>query len=173
MSFICSSCRACRVRRGRSGHGRRVPRRRPAAAYGRSDRHGLRGGADRCRPSGTRSRAPGCSRQRAGPGHGDVVSADITVARARDASRIKRSFGCCRWPRLDGVAGVGRALVDRMSGSSASRGRMREVLLSSLPQMTAAHALYREFGFVRAPSLITAPNPRRSLGFPPIELADS
>ena len=30
---------------------------------------------------------------------------------------------------------------------------MCEVLISSLPQMTAAHALYREFGFVRAPDL--------------------
>ena len=35
---------------------------------------------------------------------------------------------------------------------------MREVLLSSLPQMTAAHALYREFGFVRAQELDHSPS---------------
>jgi ribosomal protein S18 acetylase RimI-like enzyme len=52
--------------------------------------------------------------------------------------------------------GVGRALVyaclDRARAES-----MHEVLLSSLPQMTAAHALYREFGFVRAPELDHSP----------------
>jgi hypothetical protein len=37
---------------------------------------------------------------------------------------------------------------------------MREVLISSLPQMTAAHALYREFGFVRAPALDHSPKPQ-------------
>jgi hypothetical protein len=36
---------------------------------------------------------------------------------------------------------------------------MREVLLSSLPMMTAAHALYRECGFVRAPELDHSPKP--------------
>jgi hypothetical protein len=36
---------------------------------------------------------------------------------------------------------------------------MREVLLSSLPQMTKAHALYREFGFVPVPELDHSPKP--------------
>jgi hypothetical protein len=36
---------------------------------------------------------------------------------------------------------------------------MREVLLSSLPQMTAAHALYHDFGFIRAPELDHSPKP--------------
>jgi hypothetical protein len=36
---------------------------------------------------------------------------------------------------------------------------MCEVLLSSLPQMTAAHTLYRESGFVRAPELDHSPKP--------------
>ena len=35
---------------------------------------------------------------------------------------------------------------------------MCEVLLSSLPQMTAVDAIYRELGFVRPPNLITALN---------------
>jgi GNAT superfamily N-acetyltransferase len=46
--------------------------------------------------------------------------------------------------------GVGRALVEACLDRARAES-MREVLLSSLPQMTAAHALYREFGFVRAP----------------------
>jgi len=52
--------------------------------------------------------------------------------------------------------GVGRALV-KACLDRALAVRMREVLLSSLPQMTAAHALYREFGFVRAPELDHSP----------------
>jgi ribosomal protein S18 acetylase RimI-like enzyme len=52
--------------------------------------------------------------------------------------------------------GVGRALVDACLDRARAES-MREVLLSSLPQMTAAHALYREFGFVRAPELDHSP----------------
>jgi hypothetical protein len=40
---------------------------------------------------------------------------------------------------------------------------MRDVLISSLPQMTAAHALYREFGFERAPELDHRPKPQVDL----------
>jgi ribosomal protein S18 acetylase RimI-like enzyme len=54
--------------------------------------------------------------------------------------------------------GVGRALVTACLDRARAEG-MREVLLSSLPQMTAAHALYREFGFVRAPELDHGPKP--------------
>ena len=72
-------------------------------------------------------------------------------------SKIKPSFGCCPLPRLDGV-GVGRALVTECLERARAE-CMREVLLSSLQQMTAAHALYREFGFVRAPELDHSPKP--------------
>ena len=54
--------------------------------------------------------------------------------------------------------GVGRALVTACLEHARAE-RMREVLLSSLPQMTSAHALYREFGFVRAPELDHSPKP--------------
>jgi ribosomal protein S18 acetylase RimI-like enzyme len=54
--------------------------------------------------------------------------------------------------------GVGRALVEACLDRARLEG-MREVVLSSLPQMTAAHALYREFGFVRAPELDHSPKP--------------
>jgi GNAT superfamily N-acetyltransferase len=54
--------------------------------------------------------------------------------------------------------GVGRALVKACLDRARAAG-MREVLLSSLPVMTAAHALYREFGFVRAPELDHSPKP--------------
>jgi predicted N-acetyltransferase YhbS len=54
--------------------------------------------------------------------------------------------------------GVGRALVTACLERARAE-RMREVLLSSLPQMTSAHALYREFGFVRAPELDHSPKP--------------
>ena len=54
--------------------------------------------------------------------------------------------------------GVGRALVEACLDRARAEG-MHEVLLSSLPQMTAAHALYREFGFVRAPELDHSPKP--------------
>lgn len=52
--------------------------------------------------------------------------------------------------------GVGRALVTACLERARAEG-MREVLLSSLPQMTKAHALYREFGFLRAPELDHSP----------------
>jgi ribosomal protein S18 acetylase RimI-like enzyme len=58
--------------------------------------------------------------------------------------------------------GVGRALVKACLDRARAEG-MREVLLSSLPQMTAAHALYREFGFVRAPELDHSPKPHVQL----------
>lgn len=54
--------------------------------------------------------------------------------------------------------GVGRALVKACLDQAQAEG-MREVLLSSLPKMTAAHALYGEFGFVRAPELDHSPKP--------------
>jgi len=54
--------------------------------------------------------------------------------------------------------GVGRALVAACLERARAE-RMREVLLSSLPQMTSAHALYREFGFVRTPELDHSPKP--------------
>jgi ribosomal protein S18 acetylase RimI-like enzyme len=54
--------------------------------------------------------------------------------------------------------GVGHALVEACLDRARLEG-MREVVLSSLPQMTAAHALYREFGFVRAPELDHSPKP--------------
>jgi GNAT superfamily N-acetyltransferase len=54
--------------------------------------------------------------------------------------------------------GVGRALVEACLDRARAAG-MREVLLSSLPEMTAAHALYKEFAFVRAPELDHSPKP--------------
>jgi len=54
--------------------------------------------------------------------------------------------------------GVGRALVNACLDRARAQG-MHEVLISSLPQMTAAHALYREFGFARAPELDHSPKP--------------
>jgi len=54
--------------------------------------------------------------------------------------------------------GVGRALVTTCLERARAE-HMREVLLSSLPQMTKAHALYREFGFVPAPELDHSPKP--------------
>jgi GNAT superfamily N-acetyltransferase len=54
--------------------------------------------------------------------------------------------------------GVGRALVKACLDRARAAG-MREVLLSSLPEMTAAHALYKEFAFVRAPELDHSPKP--------------
>jgi GNAT superfamily N-acetyltransferase len=54
--------------------------------------------------------------------------------------------------------GVGRALVKACLDRARAQG-MCEVLISSLPEMTAAHALYREFGFVRAPELDHSPKP--------------
>jgi GNAT superfamily N-acetyltransferase len=54
--------------------------------------------------------------------------------------------------------GVGRALVNACLDRARAQG-MREVLISSLPPMAAAHALYRELGFVRAPELDHSPKP--------------
>jgi GNAT superfamily N-acetyltransferase len=68
--------------------------------------------------------------------------------------------------------GVGRALVEACLDRARAAG-MREVLLSSLPQMTAAHALYREFGFVRAPELDHSPKPRVDLWGFVLDLRDS
>ena len=87
-------------------------------------------------------------------------------------SQTKRSFGCSRWPRLDAVAGVGRALVEACLDRARAAG-MREVLLSSLPQMTAAHALYREFGFVPRPELDHSPKPHVDLWAFVLGLRDS
>lgn len=54
--------------------------------------------------------------------------------------------------------GVARALVEACLARARDDGA-REVLLSSLPQMTAAHGLYRDLGFVRAPELDHSPAP--------------
>jgi ribosomal protein S18 acetylase RimI-like enzyme len=54
--------------------------------------------------------------------------------------------------------GVGRALVEACLNRARAEGT-REVLIPSLPQMTAAHAPYREFGFVRAAELDHNPKP--------------
>jgi predicted N-acetyltransferase YhbS len=70
-------------------------------------------------------------------------------------TQTRRSSGCSRSRRR----GVGRALVNACLDRARAQG-MREVLISSLPQMTAAHALYREFGFVRAPELDHSPKPQ-------------
>ena len=67
--------------------------------------------------------------------------------------------------------GVGRALVNACLDRARAHG-MREVLISSLPQMTAAHALYREFGFVRAPELDHSPKPDVHLWALRLVLAD-
>ena len=67
--------------------------------------------------------------------------------------------------------GVGRALVEECLNRARTEGR-REVLLSSLPLMTAAHALYRDFGFVRAPELDHSPKPHVHLWAFRLVLAD-
>lgn len=54
--------------------------------------------------------------------------------------------------------GVARALVIACL-VRARREQMREMVISSLPEMTAAHALYRDLGFVRAPELDHEPAP--------------
>ncbi|MFR9674255.1 GNAT family N-acetyltransferase [Streptomyces sp. TR06-5] len=46
--------------------------------------------------------------------------------------------------------GVGEALVRTCLDRARTRG-LRRVVLSSLPEMTAAHRLYRRLGFTRAP----------------------
>ena len=58
--------------------------------------------------------------------------------------------------------GVARALVVACLDRARSAA-MTEVLLSSLPAMTNAHALYRQFGFERAPELDHTPKPDVSL----------
>ena len=68
--------------------------------------------------------------------------------------------------------GVGRALVEACLDQARAAG-MREVLLSSLPQMAAAHALYRELGFVRAPELDHSPKPHVDLWGFVLDLRDS
>ncbi len=56
--------------------------------------------------------------------------------------------------------GVGRALVQACLNRAVAAG-MGEVRLLSLPQMTAAHALYGQFGFSRRPDLDYRPYPQR------------
>lgn len=55
-------------------------------------------------------------------------------------------------------AGVGQALVERMLARTAEEGS-RAVVISSLPQMRAAHRLYDRTGFVRAPERDWSPTP--------------
>jgi GNAT superfamily N-acetyltransferase len=61
--------------------------------------------------------------------------------------------------------GVGRALVEQCIARSRALGH-RELVLSSLAAMTAAHRLYAALGFVRAPELDWRPLPEiELLGF--------
>lgn len=61
--------------------------------------------------------------------------------------------------------GVGRALVEQCIARSRTLGH-RELVLSSLASMTAAHGLYAALGFVRAPELDWRPIPQiELLGF--------
>lgn len=52
--------------------------------------------------------------------------------------------------------GVGRALVAACLDRARQAG-MTEMVVSSLPRMTAAHQIYRSYGFVRAPELDFTP----------------
>lgn len=62
-------------------------------------------------------------------------------------------------------SGVGRALVEQCIARSRTLGH-RELVLSSLASMTAAHGLYAALGFVRAPELDWRPIPQvELLGF--------
>lgn len=54
--------------------------------------------------------------------------------------------------------GVGRALVEACLDRARTTG-MTEVVMSSLPEMTTAHRLYRTLGFTRAPELDFTPVP--------------
>lgn len=54
--------------------------------------------------------------------------------------------------------GVGRALVRWCLDHARAQG-LREVLICSLPQMTSAHAMYADLGFVRALDLDWSPVP--------------
>jgi ribosomal protein S18 acetylase RimI-like enzyme len=59
-------------------------------------------------------------------------------------------------------AGRGRGIGQALVAACLQRARdaqMREVLLSSLPTMTAAHRLYGRNGFVRDPELDHSPTP--------------
>lgn len=58
--------------------------------------------------------------------------------------------------------GAARALVDACLDRARSAG-MREVVISSLPEMTPAHGLYRSYGFARAPELDFRPVPQVAL----------
>ena len=70
-----------------------------------------------------------------------------------------------------GRRGVGRAPVAACLDRAREQG-MGEVLISSLPLMTSAHALYRQFGFVRAPDLDQSPKPNVHLWAFRLVLAD-
>ena len=62
--------------------------------------------------------------------------------------------------------GVGRALVDACLERARAAG-MTEVVISSLPEMTAAHALYRRLGLRTRPRAQSHPGARREpLGLP-------
>ncbi len=54
--------------------------------------------------------------------------------------------------------GVGRALVADCLDRARAAGQT-EVVLASLPEMVGAHAIYRQFGFTRAPELDFTPMP--------------
>lgn len=58
--------------------------------------------------------------------------------------------------------GAARALAEACVNRALAE-RMRSVVLSSLPEMVAAHRLYRDLGFVRTPELDHHPIPRVSL----------
>jgi ribosomal protein S18 acetylase RimI-like enzyme len=66
--------------------------------------------------------------------------------------------------------GVARALVTACVARARADG-MREILLSSLPEMTAAHGLYRSLGFVRAADQDHRPVPAVQLWAFRLELA--
>lgn len=78
----------------------------------------------------------------------------------REVAR-RREQGEFRMLAVDPAArrrGAARALVEACLARARDEG-MREVVLSSLPQMTAAHGLYRALGFVRAPEHDHSPAP--------------
>lgn len=72
---------------------------------------------------------------------------------------VKDSQGEFRGLAVDPAArgrGVGRALVAHCLQRARGDG-LEEVVLCSLPEMTAAHRLYDSFGFVRRPDLDWSP----------------
>ena len=94
---------------------------------------------------------------RPGAGHGHLVSGWVTVAGAA----VRADQGEFRMLSVRAAGrrqGVGRALVDACLQRARAAG-MTEVVISSLPEMTAAHALYRRLGFVLAPELDHIPVP--------------